>query len=134
MTEIKDRFEKSEPPVLIGTYTGGGKPVYVPNKPGELGPGFFKDRPLSIMNRIKEEKTAQDNPLDVQVGGDHYKDFEIQPIVFCMKNKLNACQSNVIKYVCRYNLKDGKKDLEKAKHYIELLIRMEFENEKGTNL
>ena len=30
-------------------------------------------------------------PLDVQVGGDHYKTMPIQPIEFCQKNQLNFC-------------------------------------------
>lgn len=69
-----------------------------------------------------------DKALDVQVGGNHYKDMVIQPIEFCMKNNLNACQTNVIKYICRYKGKNGKEDLLKAKHYIDLLIDFEYPN------
>ena len=39
-----------------------------------------------------------------QIGGGHY-DMPIQPLEFSMKNGLNACQANVVKYVCRYDLK-----------------------------
>lgn len=70
-----------------------------------------------------------DKALDVQVGGNHYKDMLIQPIEFCMKNNLNACQTNVIKYICRYKAKNGLEDLKKAKHYIDLLIDFEYSNE-----
>ena len=74
------------------------------------------------------------NALDVQVGGDHYKKFEIQPVEFCQKNKLPTCESNIIKYVCRHNFKNGLQDLLKAKHYIELLIDLEYsEKEEATN-
>ena len=62
-----------------------------------------------------------------QIGGSHYKDMEIQPIDFITKNNLSYIQGNVIKYVCRYKNKNGLEDLEKAKHYLEMLI----ENEKG---
>jgi hypothetical protein len=64
---------------------------------------------------------------DVQVGGTHYKNFKIQPIEFCMKNGLNACQTNIVKYICRYKHKNGKEDLLKALHYTELW--MQFCNE-----
>lgn len=69
---------------------------------------------------------------DTQIGGNHYKQFKVQPIEFCMKNGLNACQTNIVKYICRYKHKNGKEDLLKALHYVELL--MEFRHEGlGTN-
>lgn len=43
-------------------------------------------------------------------------------------NNLSYMQGNVIKYVVRYPFKNGIADLEKAKHYIEMLI--EFERNK----
>lgn len=71
-------------------------------------------------------RTKPTNALDVQVGGGHYKTMAIQPVEFCFKNKLNNCQSNIIKYVTRYNTKNGIEDLKKAKHYIDLLIELEY--------
>jgi hypothetical protein len=62
------------------------------------------------------------NPFKKQVAGNHYKDFKIQPIEFILKNNISFCEGNVIKYICRYKTKGGLQDLEKAKHYIELLI------------
>lgn len=64
---------------------------------------------------------------DTQIGGNHYKQFAIQPIEFCMKNGLNACQTNIVKYICRYKHKNGKEDLLKALHYVELLVQF-YEN------
>lgn len=66
--------------------------------------------------------------LNVQVGGDHYKTLSIQPIEFCMANNFDACQSAIVKYVTRFRSKNGVQDLEKAKHYLDLLI--EFERRK----
>lgn len=63
--------------------------------------------------------------LDRQIGGSHYKDFEIQPIEFIHKNGIGFIVGNVIKYVCRYKAKGGTTDLEKAKHYIDMLIEQE---------
>lgn len=104
--------------------------VYIPsNQPNCIF--MSPNRPDSAVNRSRAEKLAEEvkeeaKALDVQVGGDHYKRFVIQPVEFCQKNKLDTCQSNVIKYVCRHNFKDGLKDLQKAKHYIDLLIQMEY--------
>lgn len=69
--------------------------------------------------------------LDKQVGGNHYKQFPIQPVEFINANNLSYMQGNVIKYVVRYPFKNGIADLEKAKHYIEMLI--EFERNKQLN-
>ena len=59
--------------------------------------------------------------LDKQVGGSHYKDFAIQPLEFITKNNLSYIQGNIIKYVVRYEQKNGIEDLDKAIHYINIL-------------
>ena len=63
---------------------------------------------------------------DTQVGGGHYKDMAIEPSEFSQKNKLNWCEANVIKYVCRHDKKNGIEDLRKAMHYLELLMEWEY--------
>jgi hypothetical protein len=67
---------------------------------------------------------------DKQVGGSHYKDCKIQPTEYIVANKMGFCEGNVIKYVTRYASKGGVEDLEKAKHYIELLIESAEEPEE----
>lgn len=69
------------------------------------------------------------NPLADQIGGSHYKDFAIQPIEFIHANNIPFCEANAIKYLCRWRNKGGRTDLEKAKHYIELLIQLEYGEE-----
>lgn len=59
---------------------------------------------------------------DTQVGGDHYKKYKIQPMLFALENNLNPLQHSVLKYIMRHEDKNGKQDLEKAKHYIDLMI------------
>ncbi|MGN6347062.1 MAG: DUF3310 domain-containing protein [Candidatus Nitrosocosmicus sp.] len=66
--------------------------------------------------------------LDEQVGGNHYKDFSIQPVEFIHKNDLGFIAGNIVKYICRYKGKGGIKDLQKVKHYVEILL--EFESNK----
>ena len=52
---------------------------------------------------------------------DHY-DYKIQPVEFILKNGLGFCEGNIIKYMCRWRLKNGREDLLKARHYIDILI------------
>jgi len=65
-----------------------------------------------------------DGALATQVDGDHYK-TAIQPIQYIHANDIGFCEGNVIKYVSRWRKKNGVADLQKAKHYIELLIQLE---------
>lgn len=72
-----------------------------------------------------ETSEKQDNKassLDVQVGGNHYKELVIQPIEYIRKNRLGYFEGNVIKYVTRYKNKNGIADLKKARHYLDMLI------------
>jgi len=61
-------------------------------------------------------------PSEKQVGGSHYKNYKIQPVEFIIKNNIGFVEGNIIKYILRFKEKGGVQDLEKAKHYIELLI------------
>ena len=69
------------------------------------------------------------NPYDKQVGGDHYQTMKIQPAEFVNKNKLLFAEGNAIKYICRHVNKGGKQDLEKAKHYIDMIIERDYGDE-----
>ena len=66
-----------------------------------------------------------ENPLNVQIGGDHYMKMAIQPVEFIHANGIPFIEGNVIKYVARWKQKNGIKDLEKARHYLDLLIELE---------
>jgi len=57
-----------------------------------------------------------------QVGGNHYLKYTIPPVEFIIKNNIGFVEGYVIKYILRFKEKGGVQDLEKAKHYIELLI------------
>jgi hypothetical protein len=41
---------------------------------------------------------------------------------FIRDQHLGFAEGNIIKYVCRYQKKNGLEDLNKAKHYLEMLI------------
>lgn len=67
------------------------------------------------------------------VANDHYQGLKIQPVDFIEANNLDFNQGNIIKYVCRYKEKGGIIDLEKAKYYLERLIKNQ-EKEINKNL
>lgn len=71
------------------------------------------------------EKPIPVPALSTQVGGNHYKGYAIQPIEYCMANHLNACESAIVKYITRWKEKGGVQDLEKIKHYVDLLITLD---------
>jgi hypothetical protein len=59
------------------------------------------------------------------VGGTHYKGLPIQPVEFIHANNIGFLEGNAIKYLCRWRSKNGIADLEKARHYIDMLIELE---------
>ena len=63
---------------------------------------------------------------DKQIGGKHYQNFSIQPSKFVIENELLFPEGNVIKYICRHRYKNGKEDLEKAVHFIEMIIERDY--------
>lgn len=70
--------------------------------------------------------------INSQIGGSHYKQCAIQPVEYIHANGLGYFEGNVLKYITRWRDKGGIADLEKAKHYIELLI--ELENQANAQL
>ena len=64
-----------------------------------------------------------------QVGGKHYLKYKIQPSEFVIENKLLYPEGNVIKYILRHQNKGGKEDLEKAKHFIDMIIERDYKIE-----
>lgn len=67
---------------------------------------------------------------ETQIGGNHYKQFKIQPTEFMHANNVPFIEGNIIKYVLRHRQKNGLQDLIKAKHYIDLLIQFEYHEGK----
>ena len=63
---------------------------------------------------------------DKQIGGSHYKEFKIQPSKFVVENKLLYPEGCIIKYIIRHRLKNGKDDLLKAKHFIDMIIERDY--------
>ena len=70
------------------------------------------------------------SPYQKQIGGEHYLKYKIQPSEFVVENKLLYPEGNVIKYILRHSDKGGKEDLEKAKHFIDMIIKRDYRDEK----
>ncbi len=64
--------------------------------------------------------------LETQEGGQHYKQWKIQPIEFIHANGLPYVEGNIIKYIMRHKFKNGLEDLKKARHYLDILIELEY--------
>ena len=63
--------------------------------------------------------------LETQVAGSHYKDLKIQPVEYIHANNIPFIEGSIIKYATRWRDKGGIKDLEKIKHFVDLLIELE---------
>lgn len=63
--------------------------------------------------------------LETQVAGRHYKSLAIQPVEYIHKNNIGFCEGSAIKYLTRWREKGGVEDLNKAKHFIDILIELE---------
>ena len=64
--------------------------------------------------------------LSEQCGGDHYKNFPIQPAEFIEKNHIHFLDGCVIKRMCRHEAKAGVEDLRKAIHEIRLIMELRY--------
>lgn len=88
----------------------------------------FKDNPVAMPTLQDYYKAIgcedQGDIMARQVGGNHYKRAH-QPWEIIEEWNLNYWAGNVLKYLLRYPYKNGVEDLEKAKHYLEYLIKKE---------
>ncbi len=63
-----------------------------------------------------------------QIQGDHYKKLAIQPVEYIHANGIGFMEGSAIKYLSRWRSKGGVSDLQKARHFIEMLIELEGKN------
>lgn len=93
-----------------------------------LGSYVILDEPV----RPGSFKPVKDPALDFQIGGDHYKGKRIQPVEYIHANNLNYIEGCIVKYITRWRDKNKFEDLNKIKHYVDLLIAMENKYGEGT--
>lgn len=87
----------------------------------DCGQEYFTDVPY--------EELAGKSALDKQVDGNHYKDMKIQPVQFCRANHMGGLESSVVRYITRHKVKNGRVDIEKAIHCLELILEMDYGSE-----
>ena len=63
-----------------------------------------------------------------QVGGNHYRSMVVQPSEFINKNRLPFAEGSAIKYICRHAAKGKEQDIEKAIHYLEMILERDYED------
>ena len=78
------------------------------------------------MDNKKQKRNDIVSPYDKQIGGTHYQNFKIQPSKFAIENELLYPEGFVIKYILRHRLKGKRQDLEKAKHFIDMIIERDY--------
>jgi transcriptional regulator with XRE-family HTH domain len=90
---------------------------------GEIIPKVAGEDPLT-----EQQELPLSSALDVQVGGNHYKDSCIQPIQYIEANKLGFLEGCIIKRATRHNRDSGKglEDLQKIIHEAQLLIELRY--------
>ena len=70
---------------------------------------------------IDEETVALD-ATQIQIGGNHYKNMKITPTEYIIANKIPWREGNAIKYISRHKFKNGKEDIQKAIHCLQLIL------------
>jgi len=92
--------------------------------------GSEQDESESLNDQYAEIEKVRQSAWQKQEGGSHYKNLKIQPMQYALENKLDYAQANVVKYVTRHKEKNGKEDLLKAIHNLELMIEFYYGDEK----
>ena len=91
-----------------------------------------ESRDKYILRRLREDRekveTIQEGEaLDIQIGGNHYKDCKIQPVEYICSNGRDFLEGNVVKYITRHRTKgDGEEDIRKVIHYAQLILEIYY--------
>lgn len=102
----------------------------VGRQPRKKTPGNGTKQPLArqVNNVGKTDLAPLQSANTNQVAGEHYKNRKIQPWDFIAANDLSWFQGEIIKYVVRYQEKNGIEDLHKARHVLDKLIEEETQD------
>lgn len=83
------------------------------------------------MGLIVPPSAGLPSALDVQAGGDHYKNRAIQPFHFVRRNNIPHAEGECIYKLLRWREKGGIADLEKVIHTVQLIIEEERNHGNG---
>lgn len=79
--------------------------------------------------KLDEKGCQEKQPADAlsyQVGGSHYKDKPIQPVVYIQANNLTFLEGSVVKRITRHREKQGALDIAKARQELDLILELEY--------
>lgn len=88
---------------------------------------FTTEDAIALMRKAVSKPV---NHMEVQIGGDHYKRMAIQPITYIHANNLGFFEGSVVKYVSRWQFKNGIEDLKKARDLLDKKIAMLEEKQR----
>lgn len=110
---------------ILGRFMGKMKPDLVLSPPPcDTCRGMVAGQ-CRVCGRIKNSE-APIIARDSQVGGNHYRQFKIQPWDVIDEYGLDFYRGNVVKYLLRAGHKGVKlEDLKKARHYLDRVIEIE---------
>ena len=77
-------------------------------------------------NPLTVPSSVTQSALNVQVGGEHYKNLAIQPVEYIHANNLSFLEGNVVKYITRHKTKNKAQDIRKIVHYCTLILQLEY--------
>ena len=77
-------------------------------------------------NPLTVPSSVTQSALNVQVGGEHYKNLAIQPVAYIHANNLSFLEGNVVKYITRHKTKNKAQDIRKVIHYAQLILQLEY--------
>lgn len=84
-----------------------------------------EEKSISSLSDSALNQVIKGGKLNEYIKPQHYNKYKITPINFILANNIPFCEANVIKYISRWKDKNGIEDLEKAKEYIDILIKNE---------
>ena len=92
----------------------------------KVSKAFAEDEDISI---------SSNSSLHKQIGGDHYRSCQIQPIQYIEANSLFFLEGSVVERVTRHNKPTGKgvEDIKEAIHELELLLELRYGNNSNEN-
>jgi hypothetical protein len=81
---------------------------------------------METYGAFKPMSCTEESAFTKQVGGNHYKQYTIQPYEFFFKNKITHEKAAIIRRILRYDHSTGKgvEDLQKIIHECQLLIEL----------
>jgi hypothetical protein len=82
----------------------------------------------NIVDSPEDDLNKSASAFNTQVGGNHYKQYAIQPYEFFFRNKIPHHKAAIIRRILRYDHETGMglADLEKIEHEIKLIKELEY--------